>query len=127
MKKKDIDQFEILQGQLQSFYEEMNTLAKKSPNDALNKFKLGLVNSVLQKTNTFLGKTRKPFIDFENFDEAAIPTTSDVLVMISQYLRAFEKLRTENIYIDLGNWYWSIDEDPAHKTKMRTNRPKHLG
>ncbi len=126
MKKKAIDEFEILQGQLQSFYLEMNALVKKSPNDALNKFKLGLVNSVLQKANTFLGETRKPFGDFGQFDEAAIPTTSDVLVMISQYLSAFEKLRTENIYLDYDTWYWSIDDARGGAMQMRTAPPKNL-
>ena len=84
MKKDQIDEFERLQGQLQAFYEEMNTLAKKNPNDAVNKFKLGLVNSVLTKANNFLGKDRRPFGDFDCFDEAAMPSTSDVLVIISQ-------------------------------------------
>jgi hypothetical protein len=59
MKKKEIDEFETLQGQLQAFHTEMNTLVKKSPKDALNKFKLGLVNSVLKKANTFLSKERQ--------------------------------------------------------------------
>jgi len=51
VKRKQIDEFEALQGQLQAFHEEMASLVKKSPNDALNKFKLGLVNSVLKKAN----------------------------------------------------------------------------
>ena len=97
LKKNQIDEFERLQGQLQSFYDEMNMLAKKSPNDALNTFKLRLVNSVLVKANTFLGNGKRPFGDFEQFDEAAIPTTSDVLVLVSQYLSALENLRAENI------------------------------
>ena len=51
MKKTQIDEFETLQGQLQSFHDEMNGLVRKTPNDALNKFKLGLVNSILTKAN----------------------------------------------------------------------------
>ena len=94
MKKKQIHEFETLNGQLDSFYTEMNTLAKKNPNEALNKFKLGLINSVLKKANAFLGKGRCPFPDFEQFDESAMPTISDFLVIVSQYLSAFEKLRT---------------------------------
>ena len=122
MKKKEIEEFERLQGQLQSFYDEMNMLAKKSPNDALNKFKLGLVNSVLVKANTFLGNDGKPFNDFEQFDDAALPSTSDVLVLLSQYLAAFEKLRAQNIRTDGITWYWSGTEEiptaPPKKLKQ---------
>lgn len=117
MKKAQIEEFEALQGQLQAFYEEMNGLAKKNPNDPLNKFKLGLVNSVLKKANSFLGKARLPFAEFELFDDAAMPSTSDVLVILSQYLSAFEKLRAENIYLS-DAWYWAGgDEIPTAPPK----------
>src|SRR6266704_1211023 len=98
MKKNEIDEFETLQGQLQAFHTEMNTLVKKNPNDALNKFKLGLINSVLVKANSFLGKVRLPFAEFQSFDESAMPSTSDVLMILAQYLSAFEKFRADNIY-----------------------------
>jgi hypothetical protein len=124
MKKREIDEFEILQGQLRSFSEDLNTLAKKSPNDLLNEFKLGLVNSVLQKANTFLGNTRKPFPDFEQFENAALPSNSDVLVMVSQYLSAFEKLRTENITRTSTSWFWVIDGE--RDSSRRTAPPKNL-
>jgi hypothetical protein len=124
MKVKEIDEFETLHGQLQSFSEDLNTLAKKSPNDALNKFKLALVNSVLQKANTFLQMTRKPFADFQQFDEASIPSNSDVLVMVSQYLSAFEKLRTENIRWTSTGWLWEAEDDKEFS--RRTAPPKIL-
>jgi hypothetical protein len=123
LKKDQIDEFERLQGQLQSLYDEMNMLAKKSPNDALNKFKLRLVNSVLVKANTFLGNDKKPFGDFEQFDDTTLASTSDVLILVAQYLAAFEKLRAENIRTDgLGTWYWrgaeQIPTAPPKKLKQ---------
>ena len=124
MKKKQIDEFETLDGQLQAFYTEMNTLVKKNPNDALNSFKLKLVNSALQRSNAILGKTRRPFADFDQFDEASMPTTSDVLVIVSQYLSALEQLRTENIYFDLYKWRWLVDDQDE---EIRTAPPKKLG
>ena len=120
LNKAQIEKFEILQGQLQSVYDEMNTLAKKTPNDALNKFKLGLINSVLAKANGLLGIEKKPFSDFEQFDDTAIPTTSDVLVLISQYLSAFENLRVASIRTDGYKWYWSGPEE------ILTSPPKKL-
>jgi hypothetical protein len=124
MKQKEIDEFETLQGQLQAFHTEMNTLVKKNPSDLLNKFKLGLVNSLLKKANELLGKKRVPFADFESFDTEALPSTSDVLVIISQYLSAFEKLRTDNIQQRLSSWFWIIDE--GAEFSIRTAPPKSL-
>ena len=122
MKKEDIHAFETLLGPLQTFHIEMNTLVKKNPNDVLNKFKLGLVNSVLKKANTLLGNERRPFADFESFDEATLPSTSDVLIILSQYLSAFEKLRSENIHWDYdeSRWCWSGG------SKIPTGPPKKL-
>jgi hypothetical protein len=80
------------------------------------------VNSVLKKSNEFLGQDKRPFPDFEQFDEAAMPTISDVLIIISQYLSGFEKLRTENIAGDDSyhtDWYWK-------GTLIRTAPPKNL-
>ena len=114
-----------MNGQLAAFHTEMNTLVKKNPNDALNKFKLGLVNSVLRKSNTFLGKKRLPFEDFEAFSEETMSTTSDVLMIVAQYLSAFEKLRTENITQHFGSWYWVIEED-SEEHRLQTAPPKHL-
>lgn len=112
MKRKQIDEFETLHGQLQAFHTEMNTLVKKNPSDALNKFKLGLINSVLTKANSFLGKARLPFAEFQSFDESAMPSTSDVLMILAQYLSAFEKFRADNIYKETygEDWYWDGGE-----------------
>lgn len=126
MKKKQINEFESLQGQLESFHQELTGLAKKNPNDALNKFKLGLVNSLLQAANIMLGKERKPFADFEKFDEAAMPSNSDVLLVLAQYLSAFEKLRSDNIVNQHGYYYWRAEDEPNDKFTIRTTPPKKL-
>lgn len=126
MNNNQVDEFETLNGQLLAFHLEMNTLVKKSPNDALNKFKLGLVNSVLGKANVFLGDKRLPFPDFRVFDEAAVPSISDVLMILAQYLCAFEKLRTENITMRMGGaWFWRIPGD-SEEYRLRTAPPKQL-
>jgi hypothetical protein len=125
MTKKEIDDFETLQGQLESFYDEMNTLVKKHPNDAVNKFKLGLINSVLKKANAFLGKNKRPFGDFDQLEEEFMPSTSDVLMIISQYLSVFEKIRADNIYQKAGaRWIWICSDG---NDDLRTAPPKKLG
>lgn len=123
MTKKEISTFEAIQGQLQSFHEELTTLTKKSPNDLLNKFKLGLINSTLKKANGCLGNSRRPFADFEQFNETELPSNSDVLMIVSQYISAFEKLRADNAKQYIGNWYWVCSEDPFDKPSIRMATP----
>ena len=91
MNKKQIDAFETLQAQLTGLYEEMQTLVKKSPHDSINKFKIGLVNGVLRNANTFVGKGQKPVEGFVDFNEDDLPSNSDVLMILSQYLDYLEK------------------------------------
>jgi hypothetical protein len=93
MQESDISRFERLQAQLQSLYTEIGVLAKNKPGDALNKFKLGLINKVLEEANTILDDESRPFGEFTQFDEDDMPTNSDVLLILSMYLNGLEKLR----------------------------------
>ena len=46
MDVKGIDEFEKVEGQLMGFHQEVQNLAKKSPDDGVNKFKLRHINSL---------------------------------------------------------------------------------
>ncbi len=122
----EINEFERLQAQLQSLYLEMGTISKKKPDDAVNEFKLSLINNILERANSVLGDNYRPFDDFEIFNPDNVPTTSDVVIIVSQYLNCLEKLRADNIKKeDFGNkWYWCVDgknsgteTGPPHKLK----------
>ena len=128
MKDKEIDVFEKTINQLEGLHIEISILSKKSQNDALNTFKLKLVNQVLSQSNQVLGKGYKPFSDFENFNEEDLPSNSDVALVLSQYLNCMESYREKNIFseikysngkIDKTYWYW-ID------TKRETYPPKNI-
>lgn len=120
MKQEQVDIFEKVHTQLEGLHTEISALSKKSQNDALNKFKLKFVNQILVDANTVLGDTYKPFPDFDVFNDEEIPTTSDVGMILTQYLNCFEKLRTDNVTYSGGNWYWLID---GQKSEIRTFRP----
>jgi hypothetical protein len=123
---QQVDTFEILQAQFDSLYEEMQTLAKKSPNDAINKFKLGLINLLLGRANLYFKDLNisSPFNDFKNFHEDQLPFNSDVLLIISQYIACLEKFRADHISNKYMDWYWIIDGIQSNK---RTAPPKKLG
>lgn len=125
MKKEDVERFEKVTGQLDGVYEEITSLSKKSPNDGVNKFKLRLVNKVLEGANSLLDNEHKPFDDFFVFDEATLPSNSDVAFIVAQYLTSMENLRSENIQQQKqsSQWYWTIDGEISSE---KTVPPKKL-
>ncbi len=123
MNKKDVDTFEKLQSQLEGLHAEVSALSKKSQNDALNKFKLGFVNQILDESNMLLGEKYKPFTNFANFAEDDLPTNSDVTLILSQYLTCFEKLRADNVVQEFTTWYWKIE---GKQSDIKTTMPKRI-
>jgi hypothetical protein len=112
MNAEQVDNFERIQAQMHGLYVEVGALSKKKPDDPINKFKLGLVNQILDQANKILGEENRPFQNFEQFDEVELPSNSDVVLIISQYLDCLERLRVANITHDkLGKWYWLIDNE----------------
>ena len=132
MNRANVDTFEKISGQLLSIYEEISLLSKKSPNDAVNKFKLKFVNKLLSQSNDYLGEMYKPFDDFDSCDEDDIPQNSDVVFILSQYLQCFEKQRSDNVVIRNGNWFWRVIGEATDKVDedgmvlIRTVKPKKL-
>lgn len=132
MNRDGVDTFEKLSGQLISVYEEISLLSKKSPNDAVNKFKLKFVNRLISESNEYLSDKYKPFEDFNCFQEDDIPQNSDVVFILSQYIQCFEKLRADNVAIHKGAWNWQVKGDKGEKTDengmvfIRTVKPMKL-
>jgi hypothetical protein len=131
MNNTEINNFEKTQTQLEGLLTEITILARKSPNDGVNKFKLKFINEIILSGNKILGTTYKPLDSFEKFDEDDLPSNSDVTFILSQYLNCFEKLRADNIYIEQkydGNkyifeWYWVVNKS---KSKIKTAPPKKI-
>ncbi|WP_334160342.1 hypothetical protein [Achromobacter insolitus] len=132
MNTLDVDRFEKLAGQVLGLYEEMSILSKKSPNDAVNKFKLKFINHQLSESNELLAERYRPFDDFEIFSEDDVPQNSDVVFILSQYLQCMEKLRGDHVIPRNGRWYWRVegvgdDEVDEHGyTLIRSAKPKYL-
>jgi hypothetical protein len=132
MKRKDVDEFEKLCGQLQSIYDEISNFSKKSPNDAVNTFKLKFVNKLLSQSNQFLGEKYRPFDEFSEFDSDDVPKNSDAVFMLAQYIQCFEKFRADSIVQRHGSWYWAVNAkdgeqgDEKGLVYIRTTVPKRL-
>jgi hypothetical protein len=123
LKRTQIDELEKLIGQLESIYKELAVLSKKSPNGAVNTFKLRFVNMTLKNCNAFLCKKYKPFDDFNQFDMDDVPSNSDLTFIIAQYMQAMEKFRSDNIYEDSYGWYYEIKDSDE---EIRTAAPAKI-
>ena len=118
----DIDEFEAVEAQITSARDEFLVLVKKSPHDALSKFKLDIVNMLLNRANELLANER-PISDFDQFDNDTLPSVSDTVMVFGQYLAALENLRVKNIQAKNMWWYWTSD---GERTERRTYPPRKL-
>ncbi len=119
-----IDAFEKIQGQVEALWSELGQLSKKSPTDAVSKFKLDVTNRLIATANQVLGPQYVPLDDFAGFNLDDVPSNSDVVMVLAQYLACFEKFRSDHIRLEeYGNrWFWNstlgeISTSPPKKLK----------
>ena len=117
----DAEKLEKLIRQLHGLHSEISLLAKKSPNDAVNTFKLKFINKVLQAENEVLGDTYKPFADFSLFEFDDLPSNSDVTVVLTQYIQEAEGYKSNNIIYSDHKLVYKVNGSPS---KIETNRPR---
>jgi hypothetical protein len=125
--RDELERFEKLMGQLRGLHDEISLLARKSANDGVNAFKLKLINKVLATANAVLGPSHRPFDDFEQFDADDIPSTSDVTMVLAQYLEEAERYRANFVTQLFGNkWYFivggEVTDIPAGPPKKVTRK-----
>ncbi len=117
----DVEKLEKLLRQLHGLHSEISLLAKKSPNDAINAFKLKFINKVIQAGNEVLGNRYKPFAEFSLFEFDDLPSNSDVTVVLTQYIQATRGYKLDNIVKSgLARWVYKLNGEPS---KIETNRP----
>jgi hypothetical protein len=105
---RQVEIFNFARPQLESLLQEIRELSKKKPDDAVNKFKLGFINEKLDEANEILGVDFKPLKTFERFDIDSLPSNSDVVLILSQYMGALERWRKAHTFQDdLFSWYWN--------------------
>lgn len=118
--KAQIATFEKHERQIQVYHREISVLSKKRENDAVNKFKLALINSTLRELNAIIGT---PLEGFEFFDENLLPTNSDVALVLAQYVSAVYAFRVSSTERNAnGSWYWVING----KMAVETENPVHF-
>lgn len=120
MEREDVEILESCIGKVDSFCKEIGVLSKKTPNDAVNKFKLKFINNTIKEANDILGDELKPFKDFSFFEDEAMPSNSDVVFILAQYAEALDLYRSKHIHMGRNGWVYNIDDGEG---EIRTNPP----
>jgi hypothetical protein len=122
--REEIEKLEKIAGQMDGLHREIAALARKSPNDGVNKFKLKFINAILIEANDVLGDQYKPLSEFTAFDSDDLPSNSDVTFILEQYIEEMERKRADNIKrAPSGGWMYDI---PRSQELIRTAPPKKI-
>ena len=81
--------YNLLYTMFHSAYMELRDLSKKASKETLSPMKIKILNRILERLRDFL--TTESAIDFlDLIDEDSLPSTSDILLLMSQYAGAIE-------------------------------------
>lgn len=94
-----INKFEMLFPMVNSDLIEIRELSKKKQDEPLNKFKVKTINKKLEQVKVILSD--EPTSEFlELLDEDTLPSNSDAVLMISQYIQAMEQFKAKYYTLD---------------------------
>jgi len=112
----DVENFEILSPMLKSNLSEIKELSKKKQDDPLNLLKVKSINKKLELVRDLL-KNEPTFNFLTVLDEASLPTNSDAVLIMAEYVEAMELYRKKYYTLDnrdfqiLGEHYsWKKSE-----------------
>lgn len=90
--EKEVEEFLLLERMLSSQKRELDLLSIKKADGQLNKMKIKMINRVLSPlSDLFKNEPSKEFLEI--LDEDDLPTNSDVVFIISQYITAISEFR----------------------------------
>lgn len=121
LQRSDVYLHEKVVAQLDALRADFVALSKTKPDAPVNKLKADFVNEKLAEANRLVTGTHKPFEKFEQFGLDDLPSNSDVLVVVSQYLSCLEGWRSANVTKDVLGWYWNVDGE-----RINAERPTRL-
>lgn len=114
----DVNQFLMLRELVTGLYEEMKDLTKKSSKETLNEFKIKSLNRVLKPLRELL-KDQPTAMFLDLLEDDSLPTNSDVVIVLSQYLSAMKKYEERYYRASPGTYTkrWNTKENPMANNK----------
>lgn len=110
---EQVEEFDRVSSQLASFKRELTLISNKKPDGPINKFKIKLINELLEAINPVLGENFRPFKEFLTFDESDLPTASDVVVILAQYSTGMDRFKNAHQFKrnPYGQLEWNYGEE----------------
>lgn len=114
----EVNQFLMLRELVTGLYEEMKDLTKKSSKETLNEFKIKSLNRVLKPLRELL-KDQPTAMFLDLLEDDSLPTNSDVVIVLSQYLSAMKKYEERYYRVTPGTYTkrWNAKENPMVNNK----------
>ncbi len=123
MIRAEVEKLEKVIGQLEGLHREITLLAKKSPTDGLNTFKLKVLNAAIADANGILAVNYKPIDEFDQFEVDDVPSNSDATIVLRAYLEELERYRADNI-VHKSHLVWNYELDDGER--IRTAPPRKI-
>lgn len=114
----EVNQFLMLRELVTGLYEEMKDLTKKSSKETLNEFKIKSLNRVLKPLRELL-KDQPTAMFLDLLEDDSLPTNSDVVIVLSQYLSTMKKYEERYYRVTPGTYTkrWNAKENPMVNNK----------
>lgn len=102
--------YETITPLLTAAYSELKELSKKKQDDTLNIGKVKMINRLLLKAKDILKK--EPTNEYlEILDEEELPTNSDAVLIVSQFISALSTFKVAHRIIETFSKVW---DNPGH-------------
>lgn len=99
--EEQIELYETISPLLRSAFDEVKEFSKKKQDEALNVKKVKMINRLLEKAKEVL-KNESTFAFLDFLDENELPSNSDAVLTMSQYISALKKFRDDHYHS--GDW-----------------------
>lgn len=97
----EVKRFEMLYPMLKSDTDEIRELSKKKQDEPLNPFKVKIINKKLEQIKELL--KNEPSNEYlELLDEDTLPTNSDAILMLTQFINAMGQFK-KKYYVSDGS------------------------
>lgn len=117
-----VGEFEQVAAHLSAIHQEFAVQAKPKPDHPINVFKLGMVNEKLARANALLAGEYTPVAGFETFAADALPTNSDVALVLRAYLASLERWRSARVLYTPSQGHAWRTADGTHVTAAKATR-----
>ncbi len=111
--EEEAREHELLYPLLRAVLHELRELSRKKQDEPLNKLKIAMANKLLSRVKTLLAD--EPTSAFlELLDEATLPTNSDAVIILAQYVSAMDQFKNKYQGRDYGGGpeRWLTKENP---------------